>query len=415
MHRCLAILALLSATAHADDSLRLSDTPHSRTRHHVRMGAELAAIFVIGHEWYWRDNGAPNAVDWQLPHGIRAAEMKLTSAGAWRFDGNPYTINAVGHPMFGTMTTFLARENGYSLAESFLISTLASGTWETFLELREYGSLNDIAMTSPAGVPLGETAYELVHHWREAQYDLSGGIGVENGAAFADTAARISLAVPGRHVALAGDLATDAAGMRSTEVAAKTSLVERGALALATELDYRDQAERPEREWDLQTMLALGPSLDYRTRASGLDIYVGADAYVDFGMLKSEAFADWRAQHPNAVLRNVLEGRDKPYYYALGLSVDPRIAVSTSGFVLGAKLAGTRFASLDGADRDQEMIDTKLHMTDSDARGEAWLGYQYDNLSVTLDGRVHRRTGTANEVEAQTGERSALLAVGYRI
>jgi len=373
----------------------------------MRMALELGAIFGIGHEWYWRDNGAPNAVDWQLPHGLRAAGIKLTSTNGWRFDGNPYAINAVCHPLFGTLTTYLARENGYSLAESFLISTLASGTWETFLELREYGSLNDVMMTSPAGLPLGETAYQLVHHWREASYDVGAGIGVENGAGFAETSMHVGV----NHVALAADVATDAAGVRSVDVAAKTKL---GA-HVASELDYHDVAARPEREWDKNTMIAIGPTWEMRTRAVGLDVYVGADAYVDFAMLKSEAFASWRADHPMATLRNVLMDRPQPYYYGAGVSVDPRVAVSTNGFTLGAKLTGSRTSSLDGHDRDQEIVDTHLHMTDTDMRGEAWLGYTRDDLSVTLDGRVHRRTGTANEVDAATGERTAVLAVGYRI
>jgi uncharacterized protein DUF3943 len=437
MTRSLAIAALLAAlptVAHADASVSLTDRPrHTAGPHHVRMALELGAIFAIGHEWYWRDNAEPNWVDWQLPHGMKAAEIKLTSFGGWRFDGNPYNVNAVCHPLFGTLTTFLARENGYGMAESFLISSLASGTWETFLELREYGSINDIMMTSPAGLPVGEAAYQLAHHWREARYELRGGVGVENGAGFADTAARVDLdRIPatgagtftaGRRVALAADVTTDAGGVRSADAAAKTTLVGRYrntdsdslVVALSSELDYHEQAQRSEREWDLDTMIAFGPSIDYRVRTAGLDVSVGADAYVDFGMLKSEAFSTWRTEHPMGTLRNVLEDRAQPYYYAVGVSVDPRIAVSTSGFVLGARLAGTHTSSLDGHDRDQEIVDTRLHLADTDARGEAWLGYQHDDLSVTLDGRMHRRTGTANDVEAQTGERTAILALGYRI
>src|SRR5438046_1318279 len=114
MNKTPIIAALLTTSitaAHADDGGQLADHVEAHAkRHHVRMGLELATIFAVGHEWYWRDNGAPNAVDWQLPHGMKAAETKLTSFnGGWRFDGNPYNINAIGHPMFGTMTTFLAR------------------------------------------------------------------------------------------------------------------------------------------------------------------------------------------------------------------------------------------------------------------------------------------------------------------
>jgi hypothetical protein len=427
------LLLALTGAAHADTQL-VDRSDVAPKRRHLRMGVELATIFTAGHEWYWRDHGKPNQVDWQLPVGSRAAGIKLSSfSGGWRFDGNPYDINAIGHPCFGMMTTFLARENGYTLGESFLISTLASGGWETFMELREYGSLNDMMMTSPAGVPLGETAYEIVHHVRETDVEVRGGVGVENGAAFADLAARADLdRVPttgsgtfsaGRHVGVAVDMPTDAQGMRSVDAGAKTTLAgmyrntddSQLVVALSSEFDYRRQSQREEREWDLRTMIAFGPSIDYRVRAAGYTVAVGADAYLDFGLTKSEAFAGWRADHPMAVLRNVLENREQPYYYAAGASVDPRVSVARGGFVSGLRLDGTLFSSLDGGDRDQEMITTHLHMTDTDAHAEAWLGYQHDDISVLVDGRVHRRAGSANDADAQTAERTAMLSVGYRL
>jgi hypothetical protein len=430
----LTMTALITGLAHADSEL--SDHATTTTqgkRHHVRMGLELATIFAVGHQWYWRDNGKPNEVDWQLPHGMAAVEAKLGGTGAWRFDGNAFDINAIGHPMFGMMTTFLARENGYSLGESFLISTLASGTWETFLELREYGSLNDIAMTSPAGLPLGEAAYQMVHHLRETHLELRGGLGVDNGAAFAVMAARADLdLVPaigagtfggGRRVSFAAELPTDDQGLRSVDAGAKATLAgyyhntndSSLVVALSSELDYRKQEQRQERDWDLLSVVAFGPSIDYRLRANQLTIDVGADAYLDFGMLKSEGFAGWRAAHPTGVLRNVLEGREHPYYYAAGASLDPHINVTSGGYVAGAKLTGSLFSSIDRADRDQEMITTDLHLTDSDGHGEAWLGYQQRNVSVLLDGRLHRRAGSANDVHAEAAERTAMVTVGYQM
>jgi Domain of unknown function (DUF3943) len=154
-----------SANVEADliDAPKAEATP---SRRHVRMTLELAAIFAVGNRWYWRDNGKPNEIDWQLKHDMSAVKAKLGSDG-WRFDGNPFDINALGHPGFGAMTHFLARQNNYSMPETFLISTVASGTWEVFLELAEYGSLNDALSTSTAGIPIGEAAYQIVHHLRE--------------------------------------------------------------------------------------------------------------------------------------------------------------------------------------------------------------------------------------------------------
>jgi hypothetical protein len=227
----------------------------------------------------------------------------------------------------------------------------------------------------------------------------------------------------GRRVGIAVDMPTDTQGLRSADVGAKSTLVgmyrNRGdsqlVVAVSSEFDYRNQTARPEREWDLRTMIAFGPSIDYRVRTGGYTVSVGADAYLDFGLTKSEAFAGWRAAHPMGVLRNVLENRSQPYYYAAGTSIDPRITLARGGFVTGMKLDGTLFSSIDGADRDQEMITTHVHLNDSDAHGEAWVGYQHSNVSVLVDGRVHRHAGSANDSTAQTGERTAMVSVGYQL
>src|SRR5207248_10562878 len=121
----------------------------------------------------------------------------------------------------------------------------------------------------------------------------------------------------GRHVGAAVEMESDAQGLRSVDGGAKSTLFgmyrnrqdSHLVAALSTEFDYRKQAQRPEREWDLRTMIAFGPSIDYRFRTDDVTVSVGADAYLDFGLVKPEAFAKWRADHPMAVLRNVLENR----------------------------------------------------------------------------------------------------------
>jgi hypothetical protein len=428
------LLAVTATTAHADDPAITHDlaTPRVPRRHHVRMAIELATIFAAGNRWYWRDNGEPNRVDWQLPWGKGAIEAKLLDTRGWRFDGNPYDINALGHPAFGMLTTFLARENGYGLGESFAISTLASGTWEVFLEWAEYGSLNDIAMTSTAGIPLGETAYQMIHHLRETHVELRGGFGNENGAAFAVVGARGELdLIPttgegtfraGRHTAFAIELPSDDQGVRSYSGGAKTTLAgyyrntedTQLVAGVSAEYDYRKQEDRPEREWDLLTTFAVGPSIDYRIRQGGVTVDVGTDLYVDFGMLKAEGFDAWRAEHPTMVMRNVMANREHPYYFAGGGSIDPRVDVAYRGYSAGTRVSASLFSSFDGADRDQEMITTKVHFRDSDASAATYIGYERGGVSLTLDGRLHRRGGRAGDVEASSSERVAMLTVGVR-
>jgi hypothetical protein len=418
------IAALTTSHAAADPAPRL----RTAKRQHLRMGAELAAVFALGIAWYWRDGGETNSDDWQLPNDERALGAKLGSRG-WRFDDNAFYVNAIYHPGFGSVTHALARKNGYSLAESFLISTLASATWEVLAEWREYASINDLAVTSPAGIPIGEVAHQMLTHLRQTRLTLSTGVGIENGASLVAIAADGSLdRVPnggtgslgaGRRVAFGLELQSDGLGLRSVEGGARTLLAGRyhhGARGrtiggITATFDYRNRIEREERDWDQLARLGFGPSIDYRTRLAGLTLEVGTDAYLALAMLKGQAFARWRGDHPSDAVRGVLAIRDRPYYYAAGASLDPRIRIARGRYLAGARLSSSVFGSVDGADAASS--DSGVDLRDTDVRGQAYLGYRGPGMSVTLDGRLRDRRGRANEVTDAAGDRSLMVSVGY--
>ena len=442
------IAALLATTSAAQaqpdaeivstsDTIEASETetvkPRKRKRHHVRMALEMSAVMAIGYKWYWRDNGAPNIVDWQLGFGNDALIKKTTSTDGWRFDGNSYDINALGHPGFGVLTHFLARENGYTMLEAFAISTIASGGWELFVEWAEYGSLNDLAMTSPVGIPLGEAAHMMLHNARETNFELRGGVGSSNGTTYAVTSSRGDLnLIPksgegsffgSKHVGFGVEMGTDQGGVRSVEGGAKTTLGgyykntadSSLVVAASSEFYYRNIKDRPEREWDLLSTIAVGPSIDYQLRRNDVTVDMGADLYLDFAMVKSQAFASWRQMNPDATVRNVMQMQAQPYYYAAGGTIDPRINVGYRGYSVGGKLSASLFDSIDGADRDQEMMSGDPGFSDHEARGEVWLGYEKRNMSVILDGRMNLRGGSAGEVKDSMTERTVMATVGYRI
>ncbi len=403
-----------------------------RQRRHRRMALELAGVFAVGNRWYWRDNGKPNEVDWQLSHDLDAVRTKLGDDDGWRFDGNSFDINALGHPGFGMLTHVLARHNGYTLGETFLLSTLASGTWEVFLELAEYGSLNDMLSTSTAGVPLGEAAYQIANHLRETTYDVRAGVGTENGAAFGVVSASAELdRVPtvgagtvhtGRKVRMSVAVASDDDGVRSVAGHARSNLVghyrnRRDSslfVGLSTEFTYRNHSQRDERVWDLLSRVAAGPTVDVELRRGEVTVAIGADLYLDFAMVKSQAFESWRAAHPAATVRNVMQDKQRPYYYAVGGSIDPRVEVAYRRVDLGAAVTASAFGSLDGHDRDQEMMTADAGMTDHDARAQAWIGYRCGDTALVLDGAVTRRGGSMGDAHATTDGRSAMVSVGYR-
>src|SRR5690349_15066803 len=99
--------------------LALSTTAHAQPEEHPsRMLLEIAGIAGIGEAYYYRGDGRASADDWQLPGNPSALGDKLTGDGI-RFDSNGFATNAFKHPiLFGAAVHVLARENGYSLAES---------------------------------------------------------------------------------------------------------------------------------------------------------------------------------------------------------------------------------------------------------------------------------------------------------
>jgi hypothetical protein len=428
VHRLLLATAvaatLATSTAAADPAPRL----RSSAKRHLRMTAELATLFVAGSLWYWRDGGDTNDHDWQLPNDTRALGAKMTQHG-WRFDNNAFYVNAIYHPGWGSVMHAFARKNGYNLGETFLITTLASATWEVVAEWREYASINDLMITSPAGVPIGEVAHQMLSHMGATRLELSTGVGVENGASLVALAVNGSLdRIPargsgtvgtGRRVSFGLELQSDTEGLRAIDGATRTILGghyrNRGkrqlVSAITAAFEYRNRIDRNERDWDQVARVAVGPSLDYRTRLAGITFEVGTDAYVGFGMLKSQAFARWRSEHPTEAVRGVLGHTDRPYYYAANASVDPRIRLTRGRYLAGARLSGNVFGSIDGADRDGDL--PPLGLADTDLRGQAWLGYRGGGMAFLLDGRLHDRRGRANDVVDATADQTIMLSVGY--
>jgi hypothetical protein len=407
-------------------------------RRHLRMALEALAIQSIGTAWYWRNTGdgfgESNRVDWQLGFKGSALANKLSmSSDGWRFDGNSYALNALCHPAFGALTFAVARNNNYSVVEAFLISTLVSGSWETLTEWAEYGSINDILSTSTTGVPLGEAAYQLVHNWRRARYALTLGAGSQSGDAIMSVGGRVALdtlplegegmVVGGRKVGVGIEIPMDGnGGIRSVEAGTKTSLVgyysagENHKLfaGASAEFYYRDSKDRESRESDLLATIALGPTVDAQVRHGDVTVDVGTDIYADFGMLKAQAYQNWRAMNPNAVVRNTMQNLARPYYYAGGVTVDPRINVGYKGVNVGGKVVASLFSSMDGADRDQEMLTADEHIKDRDVSGEAWLGYTHKTVTMAVDTRLHSRTGSMGANEGHSNDHTTMVTLSYQ-
>lgn len=87
-------------------------------------------------------------------------DFKEGFTGPPRLDNNPWYINYVGHPLFGSEAYLLARNRGVSPFGSFLYSTAASVAWEYLIEnWVAHPSIQDLLVTSPIGSLIGEGRY----------------------------------------------------------------------------------------------------------------------------------------------------------------------------------------------------------------------------------------------------------------
>ena len=406
MKAVILLLALASA-ASADPDLTVHVEPERET-HWQRMLLETAGLFAAGEAYYYRGDGRASAGDWQLPGNWSALGRKLTGDGI-RFDSNGFVTNAVKHPiLFGATTHILARENGYSLAESFVIASAVSIGWEFVGEWREYASINDLATTSPAGTPVGEAVYQIAHNLRRTHFELHGGLGRVGAVDFRTVGASAEI-TEGQKVGLAVEVPFDRSA-RAVDFRARTDL---GRHVIA-EYDYLQKFDRPDWQWDLLANVRVGPTAQLDRFSHGVALRVGIDATADFAMVKSMAYGKWRAAHPMDVVQGVLDTNTHYYYYAGGLTLAPRIAIEYRGIGAGASLAFSTFSSLDGHDRDQEIETTHIHLHDTDRTAAAWVGARVAGATLQVIAREQQRYGDIGMVEDVATDRSVVLSLGYR-
>jgi hypothetical protein len=386
-----AVLAAAVAPAHAE--------PEQHPKVH-RLVIETAGLFAVGQAWYYRHGRLTNSGDWELPMTWDTIGRKLTGDG-FRFDADGFDTNGLNHPLFGLAGYMLGRENHLGVAGSFALSTLYSGLWETFGEWREYGSINDLLMTSTSGVPLGETLHQLIHH--RGRYEVGAGVGRD--LQVLSLRAEVDAE---RRVAFALQLPRDHAGLRGRQIEARAELLDGRAV---TTFDYRLKWARPGETWDLAAFVGIGPT--FGVRRSWIE--TGVDAEVVTGMIRPLAFSGWRTLHPDAFVRGSLEYNEHGYYHAVGIVLAPRIAVRAGRFVAGAQLRAGAYRALGGHDRYQSMITADPDLADEELAGSAWAGIEVGLATVHLEVMDRERAGRADDVRASARENTALLAAGVRL
>jgi hypothetical protein len=403
--KALLIALVLTSVAHAQPE------PEGRTHARVkRIVAEQAGMFALGQAWYYRHGRLTNAGDWDLPMTWGTIGKKLTGSG-WRFDDNGFDTNAFGHPVFGVAAYEIGRENGLGVLGSFAVATLDSGLWETFAEWREYGAINDMLMTSTAGVPLGETLHQLLHHHDRATFEIAASGGVVGARPVRAFSIAGEVAAE-RRVGFAIDLPFDSAGSRGRQVGARVELLSR---RLVTTFDYRLKWERPGEMWDLAALVGIGPTGETVRHLGDATVVLGMDTEVVSGMVRPLAFEAWRAMHPTAFVRGSLQSNQHGYYHGIGAVVSTRIGLSDGPVRLGAYVSAGVYRAFEGADRYQEMLTADPSLSDRELDVGASAGVQLGRAVMRVEVSRRDRHGDADQIAASTRESSAMITAGLRL
>jgi hypothetical protein len=164
MRGCAFVLAASAVTVSLGARADVLEGDEEEETHVKTALIEAGVVFGISAIGYWRipDSDNPDldlAWDWPSWHD-------KISGDAIRLDTNTFAYNAFRHSVYGLATYHAGRTNGLGLAGSTALTVGSIVAWEFLLEYREYPSLNDLIMTTAAGLEIGEPLWQVGQLWR---------------------------------------------------------------------------------------------------------------------------------------------------------------------------------------------------------------------------------------------------------
>jgi hypothetical protein len=141
-----------------DLELHQQPQDHGPRFHRAKPFVELLSyqVFLTGAGWLYGNS----PLDWRKPTW-EGWKYRVSHAPLWH-DGDPWTMNYLGHAVFGSDHYLMARNCGWSWSTSVLFNTFGSFFWEYVTEgLFERPSAIDLVTTPILGSILGEVRYQL--------------------------------------------------------------------------------------------------------------------------------------------------------------------------------------------------------------------------------------------------------------
>lgn len=359
---------------------------------------EAAIILACGTGWYWIDKKT-NRPDWDNP-----SFASRFDGDAWRLDTNSFGVNFVGHPLTGALSYSVARAHRLEPWSAFAFAFGTSLGWELGIEFKEKVSTNDVIVTGPSGVPVGEVVYKAgvevldalypddgvpeaaVNRWRRAEVSLEAGALLSSPAGAGDAESlrsRVEMVwLPGYRTS--GDAARWFGQVEVASIAVDVPRTSQGAgfdaeasvVLAGYQAQHYDGDGLGRRGWSVMA----GTPFGYRYRASsdqgfrellatlrmpgllaavafdepGFRAEVQLEAHVDFAGISAPAYAQWAATHLDLIGKSIL--RREGYFYGFGPSATARVVVGSGPFEVTGEASALALRSIDGMDRVQEAL-----------------------------------------------------------
>lgn len=387
---------------------------------HWQTTAEMLLFLGGGTAWYVIDDR--NVADWDFESWEQRFDER-----SFAFDNNSFDINFIWHPMSGAGWHASARANGQSFPMAALYGFLTSAAWELVIEFKERTSVNDLIVTTGAGIPIGEFAYQLaldvqnegaiarwtvglpvalhdaidgretrsVDLWRRLH--LSYGVGPSR-VDGADGPTLHTLRMDGRiaslpgylrpgrfeHVLSDGDVVSlDVQVTASSEgtgldvlsdvfllalhrqsIAPGPGGLHGEAVTVGTSLGFQ---YRNERYGDWKDQLSItglpGAALDTHVLAGPVELHLRGRLHAAFAGLYAAGFDAWAEDHPDARPKSIL--LKQGYYFGWGYWGRLEAELRLGSLELAASVAYGAFDSQEGLDRTQDLVTADVDVQDT--------------------------------------------------
>ena len=146
-----------------EDFITLNGEYKKKNKEYLRSYLEVGGMLLVGGLTYQLldfDVDKDFEYTWD---GVRA---KFTRG--LRFDDNHRFYNFYAHPVVGAAYQVMARSNGLTTAEGYLLAFVSSALWEYGPEFVEVASINDQFQTAFGGPAMGNVIYDLGVYFRSS-------------------------------------------------------------------------------------------------------------------------------------------------------------------------------------------------------------------------------------------------------